>query len=313
MKKILIIILSAILLLNFIFLCSCSKTMSSNEKLKVVATLFPQYDFAKVIGGDKAEIKLLLKPGIDSHSYEPTGNDMMEIADSDMFIYTGALMEHWAETILNSISGSDLYIVDVSSGIEVEHSVHEHTEEQEHFDEYAHSVYDPHIWTDPLNAKIMVKTILDSFIAKDPKNEVYYAENATKLLNELDSLNNDFVSFFETCKNKKLIFGGKFAMYYFAKRYNLEYEAAYDNCSVQNEPSPGKIAELIDIIKSENINAVFYEELIIPTVAQTIANETGATPLLLHSCHNISTDDFNNGETYVSLMRKNLENLKIGM
>lgn len=300
MKKLLVIFIS------LFFLTGCSPAPTESENLKVVATLFPQYDFARTIGGDKVDVSLLLKPGTDSHSYEPTGADIIEISNSDIFIYTGKSMEAWAQTILDSVSNSDLNVLDVSDGIEiatVNSSEHEH----------AHNVYDPHIWTDPQNAKIICKNILDSFIKADPENTDYYTQNAEKLFSELDLLDKDFELFFSEGENKKMIFGGKFALYYFAKRYNVEYEAAYDSCGTQSEPSPGKIAHLIDEIKSKNLKAVFYAELTAPTVAETIAKETGAKPLLFHSCHNVSNEDFKNGETYISLMRKNLENLKQGM
>ena len=172
MKRLLAIFLFLILL------AGCSSAPTPDKNLKVVATLFPQYDFAKAIGGDKINITLLLKPGTDSHSFEPTGTDMLEISDSDIFIYTGEAMESWAQTILDSVAQNNLRVLNVSEGIEVAYiNEHEHSHLEDNED-HSHGVYDPHIWTDPQNAEIIVSNILKAFIDADPENKTYYTQNA---------------------------------------------------------------------------------------------------------------------------------------
>lgn len=291
---------------------SCSQNMNIGKKPLVVTTLFPQYDFIRTIAGDKVDVKLLLKPGSDSHSYEPTGADMIEIAKASLFVYTGDEMENWAKTILDSVKSDSLKVVDVSENIEIamvedihnkEHKIHSHDG----------NVYDPHIWTSPLNAIKIVENLLKALISIDGENEEFYKKNAEVLIRELNELDGDFEEFFNSLEKKKLVFGGKFSMHYFAERYGLVCDAAYDTCSTEGEASPGKIAELIEEIKTENLGAVFYAELESPSVAQTIANETNTEALLLHSCHNVTKDEFERGETYISLMRQNFENLKKGM
>ncbi len=305
------ILLFAFLAFSVMLFSSCAAPETKSDKISVITTLFPQYDFAKTIAQDKADIKLLLKPGVDSHSYEPTSSDMIEISNADLFIYTGNSMETWAKTILDSVDSSTLKTVDVSNGINLVTVAEEHHENAAH-DEHD-SIYDPHIWTDPQNAKIIVKNISDALCAADEKNAGFYRQNAENLLNELDKLDSDFEAFFSSCENKTIVFGSRFAMYYFAKRYGLNCIAAFDTCSGEGEASPGKIAELCEIIKKNNLKAVYYEELSDPSVANTIAAETNTKALLLHSCHNVSESDFNSGKGYISLMRQNLENLKQGM
>ena len=322
MKKLISLITAIAVTASVLSLSACTHENKDSGKIKIITTLFPQYDFAKTIAGEHADVKLLIKPGAESHSYEPTSADMMEIADASMFIYTGDSMENWAKTILDSVKNDSLSVVDVSEGVKIatvdevssyESSAHSHTDEETHEDEHSHGIYDPHIWTDPQNAEIIVSNILNALIKLDPDNREIYEKNAENLIKELRLLDKDFETFFSSCENKKIVFGGKFAMYYFAKRYDLQYEAAYDSCSGESEASPGKIAELIEDIKSENLRAVFYEELENPSVAQTIAKETNTQALLLHSCHNVTKDEFESGATYISLMRQNLENLKKGM
>lgn len=311
-KRIFAYILSVVFALVMFSGCAESENKNKNEKVKIVTTLFPQYDFARTIASNKADVILLLKPGVSSHSYEPTSADMLEIANADMFVYTGKDMEVWADTVLKSVENDSLKVVDVSKGTKVDFVQHnEHGTQDEHSEN--ESVYDPHIWTNPQNAKIIVANILDALKEIDEANSEYYEKNATSLLKELDTLDNDFETFFNSCENKTIVFGGKFAMHYFAQRYGLNCIAAYDTCSGEGEASPGKIAYICDVIRNENLKAVYYEELTDPAVANTIAQETNTTPLLLHSCHNVSENDFNSGETYISLMRKNLENLKEGM
>lgn len=292
---------------------SASKDETRDNKIKVVATLFPQYDFTRQIAGDKAEIILLMSPGVESHSFEPSPSDIIKINGSDLFIYTGKFMEPWAQSIIDGIENKNLKILDVSQNVSLDKS-EEHEDEEEHREaDHAAHEFDPHIWTSPVNAKIMVENILRDLCELDPENADYYKTNAENYLNELTDLDKEFKDIFRAAKRKEIIFAGKFALHYFAEEYDMEYEAAFDSCSTETEPSVKVIAELIDEIKEENIPVVYYPELTDPKVARSISDETGAEMLLLHSCHNLSKDELKAGETYLSLMKKNAENLKIGL
>lgn len=309
-------------------MAACTTSSKTGGKLSIVTTLFPQYDFAKQIAGDKAEVTLLLSPGIEAHSYDPTPSDIVKINESDLFIYTGEYMETWAAQIIKSLE-KDVTILDVSEGIELtrsedehgeinhdetEHTEDEHNEEQveERHSDHNH-VFDPHIWTSPVIAKQMVENILKEIIAIDSENEDYYRENANNYLAELEELDTSFRQVVENADIQTLYFADKFAMYYFTSEYGLSYVSAYDSCSSETEPSAKLVAKMIDEVKEDNAPAVFYAELSNHKAADTISKETGTKELLLHSCHNVSKDEFKNGATYISLMKQNLENLKIGL
>ena len=296
-----------ILPLLFCFLlCGCGAfSAPEKERIQIVATLFPQYDFARAICGEKADISLLLPPGTESHSYEPTPKDVVKISEADVFLYTGGAMEPWAEKLSGNVSGIK---ADVSSGVSLLSGNHIH---ESHEVAEAEETTDPHIWTNPQNAKIMVDNILNAVTEKDPENASFYLENAAAYKEKLDALDRAFAEAVANGKRKHIVFGGHFAMRYFTNRYGLSYTSAYDACSGESEPSPKVLIELAEKIKQNDIPAVYYEELATPRISFMLAEETGAKMLLLHSCHNIGKGE--EGETYLSLMQKNLENLKIGL
>lgn len=330
-RKLQVIISVACIVSLLLIGCSKAETTDSkvagdnSSKIKVVTTLFPQYDFANQVGKDAVEVKMLLKPGVESHTYEPAPSDIIEINKADVFLYTGDEMEPWVSKILDSLD-SDVMIVDLSKNItldKVEDHDHEHedeegdedhlhedeSEEAEHEEDHVHS-YDPHIWTNPLNAKIMVEDIKTALSEVDKANKMTYENNAKEYLASLDQLDQDIREVVKQAKRDEVVFGGRFAFHYFFEEYGLDYVSAYDSCSSETEPSAKVIATIIDKVKEDQIPVIFYEEFANPKVAESIANATGAKTLLLHSCHNVSTDDYKNGATYLSLMYQNLENLK---
>lgn len=310
-KRITAIILS---LLALVSLCACNtQTQESTKdgKLKITATLFAHYDFAKRVAGDLADVTLLLDPGVEVHTYEPSPADIIGIKKSDLFIYTGEYMEQWADSIVKDLDDSTA-VLDISDGITLlitaNDMTHTHTDHEAHI-----SKYDPHIWTSPANAVIMVQSIADKLCEIDSENSDTYINNAQEYIAELSQLDSDFTEMIQSSQKHKIMFGGRFAMFYFVKHYGLDYSSVYDSCSSEAEPGARLIAQMIDEIKAENIGAVYYEEMSNHTVADRIAAETGTASLLLHTCHNVSREELDNGETYISLMRRNLENLKKGL
>ncbi len=272
-----------------------------NNKIKAIATLFPQYDFLKQIGKDKIEVTLLLPPGTETHTYDPSPKDIIGINQSMLFVYTGRYMEPWAEKIINSID-RDVLILDVSKGIEhIADHTHEGHEEVE---------YDPHIWLDISNAKVMVDNILDSLIKLDSENTDYYIKNAEEYKEKLEELDNSFIQVINNSKRNTICFGDKFAYMYFITKYNLDYITAYDSCSSSAEPSVSKILEVEERIKEENIPVIFYESLSEGKVAKSIAKDLGIEALVFSSVHTVSSEDIKNGATYISVMEKNLEALQ---
>ncbi len=293
------------LLLLCMLFCGCDAPETASGKLQIVASLFPQYDFAREICGDKADITLLLPAGSDSHSYEPTPADIIRISEADLFLYTGSNMEPWAEKLTENVTGQ---VSDVSPGAKLLNGTGTHTHTTH---DHAHSDTDPHIWTNPQNAIIMVENICNAICALDPENTVFYKENATRYTNALSALDREFETAVKSGKRNKIMFGGHFAMRYLADRYGLLYEAAFDSCSGETEPSPAVLMHMIEEMREDEIPVIYYEELSTPRTASLIAEETGAQMLLLHSCHNLGPEEA--GETYLSLMKKNLENLKMGL
>lgn len=310
--------LCAVLLVICVFVmsgCTDNAATESNEengRLSVCATLYPQYDFTRQIAGDKADVQLLLPAGMDSHSYEPTPVDIIKINKSDIFIYSGEYLESWANDIVGDINKEKTTVLDVSEGISLVKEDEEHEHDEDEHEEHHHE-YDPHIWTSPVIAMKMVDNIRDTLCEKDSENADYYTANAEEYKKQLEKLDSDFREVVSTGNRKKIYFGGHFAMYYFAEEYGLEYVAAFDSCSGETEPSAKVMAEMIKEIKEQNIPVIYFEEIAEPVVAEMIAGETGAKPLLLHSCHNVTPEELSNGVTYFQLMEQNVENLREGL
>lgn len=310
-----------ILMISFtaiVSLSACGRKKKDDGKLNIVTTLFPQYDFTKQIVGDKGKVTLLLSPGMEAHSYDPTPSDIVKINESDLFIYTGDYMETWAAKIIKSLE-KDVDVLDVSKGITViktEDEEHGHEDEEDAHDHEEHEhdhVYDPHIWTSPVNAKIMVNNILDEVIKVDPDNKEYYQKNAENYLSHITDIDTQLKEVTSNADIKTIYFADKFAMYYFVKEYGLDYVAAFDSCTSESEPSAKLVAKIVDAVKADHAPVVYYAELSNHKAADTISKETNTKALLLHSCHNVSKEEFENGATYVSLMKQNIENLKKGL
>ena len=289
-------------------LCACnSGKIHQNDKITVVASLFPQYDFARQIAGDSINLTLLLPPGTESHTFDPSPKDILSISQADIFLYTGPEMEPWAGRIADSISSETLLILDVSKGI----SPLEDEEEHDHgdHDDHDHSV-DPHIWLDPLNAQTMVQTVCDALCDKNPEMAEEYRKNAKAYQDKLSRLHEEIQNIVKDIPNNTLVFGGRFAYGHFLHRYELEAVTAYDSCSEQAEPSIVRIKEAVDYIKANNVKAVYYEELSEPKVARSIASQTGAALLLFSTAHSVSKQEFADGITYIDVMENNLKNIK---
>jgi zinc transport system substrate-binding protein len=289
------------------------------EKPQLVATLFPQYDFVRVIAGDLVEVSLLLPPGVESHSYDPTPKDIAGITEADAFLYTGEVMEPWAAKIIGNLGGKEVKIVDLSKGITLlasteEEDAHEGEEEGDE-DGHGHEegAFDPHIWLDPNNAKIMVSTLLETLIEIDPENEAVFRENAEAYLAELTTLDLAFRDLFAKSETQTIYYGGHFVFGYFAKAYGLTTVSPYDGFSPDAEPTPKRIADLIDAMDQAKFKVIYYEELVDPKIARLVSQETGAEMVLLHGAHNLSKEELESGASYLKLMQQNLEKLKLGM
>ncbi len=322
LKKYIVAIISFIILIIIMtIIVMCFKTESvvkNEEKLQIVATLFPQYDFAKQIVKDKADVKLLLNSGVETHNYEPTGKDMITIlSGSDMFLYTGTNLEPWTEKIVQNLESTNCKIVNVSDGIELitieefeERHINSEILIEEHEEEHKHQeIYDGHIWQNPKNAVKMLDNVLKALCEIDPDNAEYYTKNAEEYRNQILKLDGELRNIVNQSERKEIAVGGEFAYAYLVEEYGINFVSVYTNCGEGEDPSIAKVKSVIDYINKYNIPVVYYEELSEGTVAKMIAEETEAEPLVLYSIHNGDTKK----DTYVSLMSKNLENLKKGL
>jgi zinc transport system substrate-binding protein len=296
--------------------CKQHSPAADRGKLQVITTLFPLYDFSRQVGGDKADVSLLLPPGVEAHSFEPKPGDIVKISKGDVFIYTGPFMEPWVGDVLAGVINKKLVVIDASKGVQLAgetpneeaggRNVHEE-------DGHSHGGMDPHIWVDPVLAQQIVNTIAEGFSQKDPANKEFYLANAKSYNEKLAALDTEIRQTLETCKNKTILYGGHFAFGYFARRYGLQYLSPYAGFAPDAEPTPRKIAEMIEKMKSLGSSYIFYEELLEPRVAKVIAESTGAKLLLLHGAHNVSREELEKGATYLEIMRGNLKRLKLGL
>lgn len=288
---------------------------ASEDKLLVTATIFPAYDFARAVCGDLAEVKLLLPPGAESHSYEPTPKNILEVEDSDLFLYLGGDSDAWVETLLESIDGgvNGMKMMDC---VELKEEAHTEgmTAEKEN-DHGAGKVleYDEHVWTAPVNAAAITTAIGERMADLDPDHAADYRANAADYAGKLMELDKKFRDFFETVNNKTMVFGDRFPLRYFADEYGLDCYAAFPGCSTQTEPSAATIAFLTRKVEQEKLGTVYYIEFSNHLVADSIAEAAGVQTALFHSCHNVSQADMDAGATYLSLMEGNLETLKATM
>lgn len=317
MKRRLISIINILILIIIAFLAmyflKTDEVKKDDAKVQVVATIFPNYDFAKKIGGEKADVILLLDSGVESHTYEPSPKDMIKIENSDIFVYTGDEFEAWAKNILDSVT-SPLEIVDTSKNItlidkeefEEQNLNSEIVNEEEHNVGHEESSFDSHIWLNPQNAIIMIDDCLEAFCKVDPANSDYYRQNAELYKSEILKLDKKIESLVSSSKRKELAFAGEFAYTYFIDRYDLKFISVYNNCGEGQDPSIAKIKSVIDYINNHNLPVVFYEELSEGTVAKMIDSETEAKSLVFYSLHNADTEK----DSYVSLMEENYKVLE---
>lgn len=312
MKKFMAICL--ILFLTALTLSACTAQPGGNEstqseKLNIVATIFPQYDFARAITGDKADLTLLLHPGAESHSYEPSPKDIIKIQKSDIFIYVGGESDQWIDGILSSLDTSSMRIIKLMDCVDAVYEEDVPGMDAGHGHEEDGYEYDEHVWTSPKNAVKITQAISAAACEADSANANYYKEKTGEYIKELSALDDSFKKTVETGKRKTLVFGDRFPFRYFTDAYGLSYYAAFPGCSSETEPSAATLANLIDTVNKDKIPYVFYIELSDEKVADTICEATGAKKLLFHSCHNLTKDEFENGATYITLMKDNLKNL----
>lgn len=316
MKKIGLLLICLALLLS---LTACGTPAAGGDELHVVATLFPQYDFAKNIALERAAVELLLDFGADAHSYDPTPADIITIAKADLFIYTGGDMELWAEKLLASadiqkaIESGSLRVLDLSQSVELL-CLHEHDEDaahdHDHDHDHDHGEYDPHIWTSPKNAVLMCNAIADALSAIDGEGADAYAQNLAAYTDKLAALDASLADMAASARLSECYFGGSFAFAYLFHDAGLSHVSVFEGCASHAEGSAADIAAVVGAVKASGASYVLYDSPSEQKTAQTIASETGTKLLRLHAIHNITKQEFDAGEDFCSLMQQNIEILR---
>lgn len=301
------------------------KDSAESDKPQVVATLFPQYDFARNIAGDRAAVTLLLDFGADAHTYDPTPADMLKIANSDLFIYTGGEMELWAEKLLKSadiakaVDSGKLRVLDLSRCVTLlpaadhDHDdEHDHGEEHDHDHDYDHDhgTSDAHIWTSFGNAKAICAAIADALSEVDKDGASLYSDNLTSYTTKLEALKTQMHEARQQAAHDCAYFGGSFAFAYLFDEFDIEHLSVFEGCASHTEASPAAMLALVKAIGTDGARVVLYDSLAERKTAEAVAAETGAKVLHLHAIHNISKDEYDSGENFLSLMKKNIEVLK---
>ncbi|BCJ85992.1 metal ABC transporter substrate-binding protein [Effusibacillus dendaii] len=279
-----------------------------NKKIQVVTSFYPLADFTKNVGKDNIEVHNLIQPGVEPHDWEPTPKDMKTISQADVFIYNGAGFEPWIEKVLNSVDKSKLVVVDASKGIEL---LKAEETAPEHGDEHQQTLYDSHIWLDPVNAEKEVQQITEALVQKDPQNKDKYEANAKEYTSKLEALNQEFQTELGKVKNKEIITTHA-AFGYLAKRYGLQ-QIPLMGLAPDAEPSPKEMANVVKEARAHDVKYIFFETLVSPKVADTVAKEIGAKTLVLNPIEGLSEDELKQGEDYISKMRENLKNLTIAL
>lgn len=309
---------AAALALALILICvtvsGCEKPAAdqADGKLNVVATIFAPYDFVHQIAGERVNLKMLITPGAESHSFEPTPQDMIAIQNCDVFLYVGGENDEWVRKILDSVDTESMELLPLMECVDVvEEELAPGMEggEEPHGQD-GHEGGDEHVWTSPKNAVKIAERVADTLCRADPDHSEEYRTRAESYVQKLKELDRKFEQVVSDSARKTIVFGDRFPFRYLADAYGLTYYAAFPGCATETEASAATIAFLVKTIREEGIPVVFHMELSNEKMADTLCEATGAQKRLLHACHNVSREDFQNGETYLSLMERNVEELK---
>lgn len=300
MKKIISIFL--LFVVTFVF-CSCGEVERSTGKISVVTTIFPYYDFARSVSKGTCDVDMLLKPGSDVHSFEPTPSDILKIRNADLFIYNGGESDEWVDSILESLGDTDKPVV-----MKMTDYVKPLTEMDA--DHHAEDEEDEHIWTSLDNAKTLVSKISDEVSKLDSKNKSIYYRNGLDYIEKISKVQSEIENTVNSSESKKIVVGDRFPLLYFATEFSLDWECAFPGCSTETEPSLDRLSKLTDTIEKDKIKTILKLEMSENKVADTLADETNTKVRTFYSAESVSKEEFANNVTYVDLMERNNNALK---
>ena len=280
-------------------------TEQPSDKISVVTSIFPQYDIVRWIAKDKVDLYLTVSPGIDTHSYDPSVEDIIKIKKCDLFIYMADCLEMWAKDLKDVSEGGKVLHLSSNENIVLE----EVEEDHEHHTQHIHD-HDPHIWTSPTYLKYMTYDICNELVKLDEKNKDFYEKNRDSYILEIDKIIDEMNKISELAKDKTFYFGTPFAMHYIFEEFNINYKSIYETCATEIEPSIFDIIEMHEIIKKDNVKYIYVKELISTGVAERLIKDTLCEIQLLHSGHNVSSLDFKQGITLIDIMNDNIDALR---
>ncbi|MGN1442726.1 MAG: metal ABC transporter substrate-binding protein, partial [Acutalibacteraceae bacterium] len=287
-----------------------SQTGTDKEKLNVVCTIFPQYDFCREIAGDNIDLILLLDSKTDLHSFEPTSEDIMKISNCDLFINIGGESDDWAEDVIKSSQNDSLTVLSLIDTVEThEEEALEGQQEEEGEEEDEHE-QDEHIWTSLKNAEKMANAISDKLCALDQDNAETYKANCSAYTKKLSALEKQYADTVSNAKTKTLLFADRFPFRYLAEDYDLDCYAAFSGCSAQSEASFETMAFLVGKVKEENLKYILMIDGSDGSVAESVSRQSGAEIRTLNSCQSVPPEDIENGVSYLSIMEDNLAVLR---
>ena len=296
---------ASLLLALCLLLTACSAgAESGGEPLRVVATDFPCYDLARQVLGSDASLTLLIRPGMDTHTYEPTPADAKAVYEADVLIYIGGTSDAWVEDMLADVPDvMAVRMMDSVQPLEEAHAEHGHEDIS----------YDEHIWTSPVNMRAMLSSVEEALCAADPDGASTYRANAEAYDAQLVQLDQTFRDLVSGAARTELIFADRFPFLYFAREYGLSYVSAFSGCSEEAQPSVQAVAALIDAVEQDGVPVIYVIEMSTGDVARAVAEQTGAEIVEMHSCQSVTGEEFEAGETYLSLMTRNVEALRKGL
>lgn len=292
---------AAAIMLSLFLITGCvprADNASNDGKLKVITSFYVMYDFASKIGGDKVTVTNLTPAGVEPHDWEPTPSDIISIEQADLFIYNGMGMERWVESVLSTIENKDLIVVEASADLSQQISSEEAS---------AISPSDPHVWLDPNLAKLEMKAICDAITAADPENAAYYAANYDTYAEQFDLLDEEFTLALSPLPQRNIVVAHD-AFGYLCNAYDLT-QVPIEGLQADSEPDAARMTDIIDFVKDNDVQVIFFEVLVSPKVANTIADEAGCTTAVLNPLEGMSDEDRDAGGDYFTVMRANLDAL----